>query len=125
AEHAAEIRTALLQWKVVFFCDQHLTQAQHVAFGRQFGEVTPAHPTLPAMFPEQPEILLLDNQLIGAGATVSVESRWHTDVTFVPNPPMGSVLRGVVVPEYGGDTQFTNLVVACDRLSPKQHRLCY
>jgi taurine dioxygenase len=126
----AEIRAALVEWKVVFFRDQPMTQAQHVAFGRRFGEVTPAHPTLPAMFPDQPEILLLDNQAIGSneqaksGRGVSVESRWHTDVTFVPNPPMGSILRGVVIPPYGGDTQWTNLVVAYERLSEPLQRLC-
>ena len=62
-ETVAEVRAALLQWKVVFFRDQHLTQEQHLAFARQFGEPTPAHPTLPAVFPEFPEILLLDNQV--------------------------------------------------------------
>ncbi|MCU1486350.1 MAG: Taurine dioxygenase [Actinomycetia bacterium] len=124
----AEIRATLLQWKVVFFRDQHLTQEQHIAFGRQFGEVTPAHPTLPAMFPEHPEILLLDNQAIAGaesnGKGPSIESRWHTDVTFVPNPPMGSILRGVVVPPYGGDTQWTNLVTAYETLSAPLQRLC-
>lgn len=126
----AEIRAALVEWKVVFFRDQPLTQAQHVAFGRRFGEVTPAHPTLPAMFPDHPEILLLDSKAIGSneqaksGRGVSIESRWHTDVTFVPNPPMGSILRGVVIPPYGGDTQWTNLVVAYDRLSEPLQRLC-
>jgi taurine dioxygenase len=131
-ETVAGIRAALLRWKVVFFRDQHLTQAQHIAFGRSFGEVTPAHPTLPAMFPEHPEILLLDNQLIAGGegidscdmAELSFDSPWHTDVTFVANPPMGSILRGVVVPDYGGDTQWTNLVVAYERLSPQLRRLC-
>jgi taurine dioxygenase len=124
----AEIRQTLLQWKVVFFRDQHLTQEQHIAFGRQFGEVTPAHPTLPAAFPEHPEILLLDNQAYaaaeGTGKGPSIENRWHTDVTFVPNPPMGSILRGLVVPPYGGDTQFTNLVTAYETLSEPLQRLC-
>ena len=55
---------------------------------------------------------------------MSIESRWHTDVTFVPNPPMGSILRGVVIPPYGGDTQWTNLVVAYERLSEPLQRLC-
>lgn len=150
-ETVAAIRSALLEWKVVFFRDQDLTQAQHVAFGRQFGEVTPAHPTLPAMFPDHPEILLLDNQLIASGekgrrgtkkkesepgdgggaagpvsgsADTTVENPWHTDVTFVPNPPMGSILRGVVVPDYGGDTQWANLVVAYETLSAPLQRLC-
>lgn len=48
-----------------------------------------------------------------------IESRWHTDVTFMPEPPMGSILRGVVVPPYGGDTQWTNLVTAYNELSPE------
>jgi taurine dioxygenase len=134
-ETLAEIRSTLLRWKVVFFRDQHLTQDQHIAFGSQFGEVTPAHPTLPPAFPDHPEILLLDNQAFGkaeakdAGAKAksmapSIESRWHTDVTFVPNPPMGSILRGLVVPPYGGDTQWTNLVVAYEQLSAPLQRLC-
>ena len=119
----AAIRSTLLRWKVVFFRDQDIDQAGHIAFGRLFGEVTPAHPTLPAMFSDFPEILLLDNELIAAGEggdsrePIAIESRWHTDVTFLPNPPMASILRGVVVPEYGGDTQWTNLVVAYERLS--------
>jgi alkyl sulfatase len=130
-EVVAGIRATLLKWKVVFFRDQHLTQEQHIAFGRQFGEITPGHPTLPAAFPEHPEILLLDNQAFikrekagGASGGPSIESRWHTDVTFVPNPPMGSILRGVVVPPYGGDTQWTNLVVAYSTLSAPLQRLC-
>jgi len=132
-EVVASIRATLLRWKVVFFRDQHLTQEQHIAFGRRFGDVTPAHPTLPAAFPDHPEILLLDNEQFArqekkaptSGTddglprppSLSIESRWHTDVTFVPNPPMGSILRGVVVPPYGGDTQWTNLAVAYERLS--------
>jgi taurine dioxygenase len=134
-ETVAEIRSTLLAWKVVFFRDQHLSQEQHIAFGRQFGEVTPAHPTLPPAFADFPEILLLDNQAFGkaeakdAGSKAksmapSIESRWHTDVTFVPNPPMGSILRGLVVPPYGGDTQWTNLVVAYEQLSAPLQRLC-
>jgi alpha-ketoglutarate-dependent taurine dioxygenase len=131
-EVVAEIRRTLLQWKVVFFRDQDLTRAQHIAFGRQFGDVTPAHPTLPAIFPDHPEILLLDNQLIADAESKGnpksrapmIESRWHSDVTFVANPPMGSILRGVVVPPYGGDTQFTNLAVAYQQLSEPLQRVC-
>lgn len=116
----AEIRAALLQWKVVFFRDQDLDPASQVAFARQFGEPTPAHPTLPAMIPEHPEILVLGrrNEAM-TEPQPSIESRWHTDVTFVPNPPMASILRGVVVPPYGGDTQWVNLVTAYDELSPQ------
>jgi alpha-ketoglutarate-dependent taurine dioxygenase len=122
AATVAEIRSTLLRWKVVFFRDQDITQPQHIAFGRLFGEVTPAHPTLPAAFPEYPEILLLGrgNEFMKDGPRI--ESRWHTDVTFVPNPPMASILRGIVIPPYGGDTQFANLAVAYEQLSPEVQR---
>ncbi len=115
------IRATLLKWKVVFFRDQDLTRDQHIAFGRRFGTVEGGHPTLPSVIPEHPEILLLDNQSarmeMDDAAAPRIESRWHTDITFMPNPPMGSILRGVVIPPYGGDTQWTNLAVAYRRLS--------
>ena len=114
-----EVRAALLKWKVIFFRDQAVTPAQQIAFGSQFGDVTPAHPTLPPEMPEFPEVLVLDNKSIAKGRGPTIESRWHTDVTFVPNPPMGSILHGVIVPPYGGDTQWINLVVAYERLSPQ------
>ncbi|MGW0664859.1 TauD/TfdA dioxygenase family protein [Streptodolium elevatio] len=123
----AEIRAALLKWKVVFFRDQHVSQAQHIAFGRLFGEVSPGHPTLPSAFPEHPEILRIDNRTsasdaVGrkaadADAAVQIETRWHTDVSYLANPPMGSILRAVTVPPYGGDTQFGNMALAYERLS--------
>lgn len=120
-----EIRQALLEWKVVFFRSQALSQDQHMAFSRSFGEIAPPHPTLPAAFPEHPEILLLDNEVFTREETEKIESRWHTDVTFSLAPPMASVLRGVVVPPYGGDTQWTNLVAAYEELStPLQDLVC-
>jgi taurine dioxygenase len=122
-ETITALRQALLRWKVLFFRDQKLTRAQHVAFGRRFGELTPAHPTLPAAFPEHPEILLLDSEQAQALGGTEIASLWHTDVTFVPNPPMGALLHGVVIPPYGGDTQWLNLAVAYERLSEPVQRM--
>lgn len=115
----AEIRASLLRWKVVFFREQHVTPAQQIAFGRLFGEVTPGHPTLPTL-EGHPEIFPLDSRAYAAlkdDPAYQVRSLWHTDVTFVHNPPMGSILRGVVIPPYGGDTQWTNLAIAYETLS--------
>jgi alpha-ketoglutarate-dependent taurine dioxygenase len=112
------IRDALLQWKVVFFRGQRLTRDAHVALGARFGEVTLAHPTLPARFPERPEIVLIEKDPQGddpGGA--SIDHRWHTDVTYVEAPPMGSILRAVQVPPYGADTEWTNLAAAYATLS--------
>ncbi|WP_436777416.1 TauD/TfdA dioxygenase family protein [Yinghuangia sp. YIM S09857] len=122
----ARIRAALLEWKVVFFRDQDISQARHIAFGRLFGEVSPGHPTLPSAFPDHPEILRIDNMKSTTDAVarsapgddeVQIETRWHTDVSYLADPPMGSILRAVVVPPYGGDTQFGNLALAYERLS--------
>lgn len=122
-DEVAAVRKALLDWKVVFFRDQHISRGEHVAFGRRFGEVTPAHPTLPARFADHPEILLLEHQANEPGG-VRIESRWHTDVTFLERPPMASILRGVELPDHGGDTQWVNTVVAYERLSPLLQDLC-
>lgn len=119
-DEVAAVRAALLRWKVVFFRGQQLTPAAQVAVGRRFGDVTPAHPTL-APLDGHPEVLPLDSrayrQAAGNGG-ISIESRWHTDVTFTPNPPFASILHGVVVPPYGGDTTWANLVTAYETLSP-------
>ncbi|HUP76667.1 MAG TPA: TauD/TfdA family dioxygenase [Acidimicrobiales bacterium] len=112
------IREALLRWRVVILRGQHLTRDAHVAMGSRFGEVVTAHPTLPARFPERPEILVIekDPQSEAPGGS-AIDHRWHTDVTYVEVPPMGSILRAVQVPAYGADTEWTNLVAAYASLS--------
>jgi alpha-ketoglutarate-dependent taurine dioxygenase len=125
AETVAEIRSALLVWGVVFFRDQDITPAQQVAFARLFGTVTPAHPLLPGL-EGHPEILVVSDRKRqredrpgDSTPTVSEydSNNWHVDVTFVPNPPFASILRGLVVPPYGGDTAFSNLAIAYETLS--------
>jgi taurine dioxygenase len=125
----SQIRAALLQWKVLFFRDQHMTPEQHLTFGRQFGTLTPAHPVTAADGAHgHREILQLSHEVASRtpGSTdertstpddLDLTIRWHTDLTFVPNPPLGSILRGVVVPSFGGDTIFSNMVAAYETLS--------
>ena len=84
---------ALLEDRLVLvFRGQHLTHAEQSRIARLLGEVTPAHPVVPG-HPDFPEILELNAQQGGKNA------RWHTDVTFVPNPPAASVLVADVVPD--------------------------
>jgi taurine dioxygenase len=115
----AEIRAALHRWKVVFFRDQHIDHAQQVAFGRRFGRLTPAHPHEDAPPEGFPEILPIDSRryekLFGR-RKVTYDNGWHTDVTALVNPPAGSILRGDIIPPYGGDTAWTNLVAAYEAL---------
>jgi alpha-ketoglutarate-dependent taurine dioxygenase len=113
-----EIRQALLKWKVVFFRDQKIGHAEQVAFTARFGQVTYAHPLEDEPNSDHPEILAIDRRRYERkdGRRYTYESRWHTDVTAVVNPPAGSILRAVNVPEFGGDTTWTNLVAAYEGL---------
>ncbi len=114
-----DVREALLTHKVIFFRDQHhLDRDSHVALGALFGEVSPAHPTLPPRFADRPEIVVIEKDPHGDDPDETLlEHRWHSDVTYVQAPPMGAILRAVEVPPYGGDTEWTNLAAAYAALS--------
>ncbi len=127
AETVAEISDALVRWKVLFFRDQSISYDQQMAFASNFGALTPAHPIEPGL-KEKPEIYVVDSReekaLFGHGRTRDpfapprmTATGWHTDITFVANPALASVLRGAVVPPFGGDTLWTNLVAAYEDLS--------
>lgn len=119
-EAVAEIRQALLQWKVVFFRNQNIDHAAQIAFTARFGEVTYAHPHEDEPIEGFSQILPVDRSRYERRNGLrrsSYESRWHTDVTAVVNPPAGSILRAVNVPSVGGDTTWTNLVAAYEGLS--------
>lgn len=112
------VRAALAEYKVLFFSGQHaLHPDSQVALGRRLGEVTESHPVVPGVDQEHPEIYALDS------ATGGFADVWHTDVTFVRRPPLGSVLRAVVLPPTGGDTQWADLELAYRSLSEPLQRL--
>ncbi len=111
-ESIAALRRALVEHVVLFFRRQELTPAQHLAFARRFGEISVA-PFGPK-HPDHPEITVLDQTTPkGEGADT-----WHTDNTFMQEPPLGSILRAVQLPPLGGDTCFANMAAAYEALSP-------
>ena len=118
-----ELRERLLQYKVIFFPGQHLEPEQHVALARNFGEPTPAHPVLPGLdgFPEVFEIDYSRAAQLRESYGDVVDRydglSWHTDVTFVERPPLGSILNAVVIPAAGGDTMFSDQRAAYEALS--------
>jgi len=112
----SEIRTALLEHLVVFFRDQDITPAQHVAFGRQFGEL--CYPPFMTDHGDDPEILVLD-QVAPRGEGTDT---WHSDNTFMAEPPLGSILKAVQLPAAGGDTCFASAYAAYDALSSPMQR---
>lgn len=111
AEQVAEIRRALLDWKVVFFRDQHVSEADHVAFGRLFGELE-VHPFTPN-HPDHPEIVVIHHD----ERSKRGQNRWHSDVTWRQEPSLGSILRARIVPPVGGDTLFADMNAAWEGLS--------
>jgi alpha-ketoglutarate-dependent sulfate ester dioxygenase len=122
-----ELEAALAEWKVLFFRGQNISYDEQIAFARNFGAVTPAHPVQRGDA-EKPEILVVDSRESKALFEYGAQSApfaprrrtgpdWHTDITFVANPARASILRGAVIPPYGGDTLWTNLVAAYQDLS--------
>ncbi len=119
----ARIRELLLEYKVIFFPGQHLDPEGHVTLASYFGEPTPAHPVLPGI-DGHPEVFEIDyTKAAQLRATYGdVVDRydglsWHTDVTFVERPPLGSILNAVVIPPAGGDTLFSDQHAAYVALS--------
>ncbi len=119
AETQKEIHDAWLAHQVIFFRDQSLTVEQHKAFARHFGELH-IHPVLQQMKDQgHPEIVVLESD----AKRPYVADAWHSDVTFEREPPKGSILRAVAVPESGGDTLWSSMYAAYDALSPQLQRL--
>jgi taurine dioxygenase len=100
----AAIRAALHEHKALVFRNTGLDDEGQQRFARAFGELTTAHPTIPAE-PGAPNILPVDSEQ-------GRSNQWHTDVTFVVNPPQLSTLRAIVIPPYGGETLIANSAAA-------------
>jgi taurine dioxygenase len=114
-EQVQRIRDGLLTHMVLFFRDQHITDEEHVAFAKQFGTAN-----LPPMDTSGNAVHVLDQtDPKGEGG-----DSWHSDNTFMRTPPMGSLLRAVILPEVGGDTLWANMYMAYDSLAPWLQRLC-
>jgi taurine dioxygenase len=108
---ADALEEALVAHKVIYARDQNITTAQHVAFGRLFGDLE-VHPFRPEG--EFPEIMVLDNHKNNPVLSTDV---WHSDTTFRECPTKYSILRCLVMPETGGDTLWADMCAAYDGLS--------
>ncbi|HEY3813478.1 MAG TPA: TauD/TfdA family dioxygenase [Caulobacteraceae bacterium] len=110
----AEIRRLWVENLVIFFRDQNMTPAQHVAFGKRFGDLRVSHnPRI--HHPEHPEIAVMLNDENSKNA---VGDLWHTDGSGDPEPPSASMLyMHEIPPNGGGDTLFASTQLAYDTLS--------
>ena len=113
----AEIKQAWLEHKVLVFRDQKISTEAHIAFGKNFGELE-IHPFADNL-EDHPEIIVLEAGGDSPRQNYNAAKDWHIDVSFREKPPMGSILRGKVIPSKGGDTQFSNAAAAYEKLQPE------
>ena len=113
-----EIRRAFLEHQVIFFRDQRLAPAQFMAFARRMGKPI-EYPFVRGIdgFPEVIEVKKLEHERHNFGGI------WHSDTTYLEEPPMGSMLLARELPPYGGDTLFANQYLAYESLSEGMRRL--
>ncbi|WP_306205832.1 TauD/TfdA dioxygenase family protein [Actinoplanes sp. RD1] len=108
----AAVRAALVDRKVLFFRDQSLDDDSQVELGRRIGELTASHPVIGGVDAAHPEVYALDSTDNGFADV------WHTDVTFMRRPPLGTILRAVTLPPTGGDTNWADSQLAYESLAP-------
>ena len=112
AEVVSEIRNALLKHLVIFFKNQVITPRQQLNFTEQFG-IPMEYPQLKGL-PDCPlvtEVIKLEHETLNFGGV------WHSDTTYLQQPPMASLLYAIEIPPYGGDTLFSNQYMAYETLS--------
>ncbi|MEK9995550.1 MAG: TauD/TfdA family dioxygenase [Halieaceae bacterium] len=111
-ELAATLRALLNEHEVLFLRDQAISAADQKALAEVFGplQTHPAYGTVEGF----PEVMILES----TRDNPSKIEVWHSDMTFRQHPPSVTVLRGITIPEVGGDTLFASMTAAYEGLSP-------
>jgi taurine dioxygenase len=123
----AAIHRAWLDRQVVLFRNQQLTDEHLIAFSRRFGDLdeAPVQETGRRFVEGHPEIYVVSNVVqdgVPIGSLGAGEAVWHTDMSYLPNPPKASVLYALEVPPHGGDTSFCSMYAAWEELPERLRR---
>jgi taurine dioxygenase len=116
-----DIHRSLLEHHVLFFRDQDLSDDEHLALAARFGEVS--------VFPiarllAGSEVAARVSYIEDTEASPPDADSWHTDVTWIATPPAAAFLSARVIPPIGGDTIWSSLFAAYERLSPALQAFC-
>ena len=111
SENLARVRRLVNEHEVIFFRDQDISPAAQKALALCFGplQTHPAYDTVEGF----PEVTILEST---PEKPTKIEA-WHSDMTFRQHPPMGTVLRSLIVPPKGGDTLWASMTAAYNGLS--------
>lgn len=108
----AELRKALAEYQVLFFRDQKLSPEQQIEVAKVFGDPDKAK----AFFPRHDQHKVIEVLESKAGSYRYGTDQWHADITFVANPPTGTVLYNKIAPASGGDTVWASATAVYDSL---------
>jgi taurine dioxygenase len=122
----AEIYRAWLEHSVLLFRGQQLSDADLIAFSRRFGllDQAPIQENGRRFVEGHPEIYVVSNVVengVAIGSLGAGEAVWHTDMSYLPDPPKASALYALEVPAAGGDTSFCTMYGAWDTLPEDLH----
>jgi taurine dioxygenase len=117
----AEVRRAWLDNLVLLFRDQHLSDPDLIAFSRRLGELdhAPVQETGRRFVNGMPELYIVSNVVENGepiGSLGNGEAVWHTDMSYIEQPPQASALYALEVPPTGGNTSFVSMYAVYDAL---------
>jgi taurine dioxygenase len=117
----AAIHRLWLEHLVLLFRGQELDDEQLIAFSRRFGELdwAPVQETGRRFVEGHPELYVISNVIENGepiGSLGAGEATWHTDMSYIEQPPKASVLYALEVPASGGDTGFVNMYLGYEAM---------
>lgn len=121
-EDFARLHRAHLEHGVIVLRDQQITPEQHIAFSRRFGPLQ-VHSMSQFNLAGHPEILMVSNDKAPDGRPLGIADAgryWHTDMSYLPEPALGSLLYARAIPSEGGDTLFCDMSAAYAALTAEQ-----
>ena len=117
----AAIRRAFVENSVLLFRGQRLSDDDLIAFSRRLGALdwAPVQENGRRFVEGKPEIYVVSNVVekgVAIGSLGAGEAVWHTDMSYLDDPPMASMLYAIEIPPKGGNTGFCNMYSAYEAL---------